>query len=91
VLQPASAASAWALSAPWQGAALKPVPWIATGRDWKPSALFPAWLQVNFNPGWRYRLWDRQAVEQLVREHYPHYWETWSVLPKDVERSDMAR
>jgi hypothetical protein len=46
---------------------------------------------VDMNPGWQYRVWDRQDVEVLLREQYPQYLTAWATLPKDVERSDFAR
>ncbi len=43
------------------------------------------------NPGWDYRLWDREAVEGLVREDYPDYWNLYCSYSRPVQRADAAR
>lgn len=45
---------------------------------------------VDMNPGWRYRMWDQYDVEELLTK-YPQYQEAWDMLPKAVERADLAR
>lgn len=52
------------------------------------TAAMQTW--VDLNSGWKYQIWDRQDVEELLKS-YPQYQEAWNTLPKAVERADMAR
>ena len=41
--------------------------------------------------GWRYCLWDEQAVERLCRTRYPQIWSTYRRLKYDIQRVDLAK
>lgn len=48
-----------------------------------------AWKAAN--PGFGTKVWDRAAVEELVRERYPEAWDVYRALGRNVQRADLAR
>lgn len=43
------------------------------------------------HPGWEYRLWDNQSMNEFMLKYYPHYWETYNSFRYDVQRWDAIR
>lgn len=46
---------------------------------------------VDVNPGWTTNFYDDKACVEFVKLNFPEYWNAYSSLPKDVERSDFFR
>ena len=65
-------------------------------RDGKPmSPLFETsskrWQKSASDMGAKYILWSADEVDTLVREHYPHMWETYMGMRFPIMRVDMGR
>ena len=43
------------------------------------------------NPAWQTRFYDDAACVSFVRSEFPEYYDAYTSLPKDVERSDFFR
>ena len=41
------------------------------------------------NPAWQTRFYDDAACVSFVRSEFPEYYDAYTSLPKDVERSDF--
>ena len=42
-----------------------------------PPPLPPPTMQPGSD--WKYKLWDEESVVALVKDKYPHLWDTWAV------------
>lgn len=42
-------------------------------------------------PDWEFRLWDDEANDQLVREHFPQYLDHYRSIRRGVLKADIAR
>lgn len=48
-----------------------------------------SWRQNH--PGWTYILWEPEAIDQLIREHYPAIWDLYRRYPEWIQRADASR
>lgn len=50
-----------------------------------------AW--VGLNPTWKYKFWDENDIESLLKSSFPYLKQTWEQLKGDrlVKRADLAR
>eukprot|EP01118_Nematostelium_gracile_P009062 TRINITY_DN3038_c0_g1_i1.p1 TRINITY_DN3038_c0_g1~~TRINITY_DN3038_c0_g1_i1.p1 ORF type:complete len:306 (+),score=45.44 TRINITY_DN3038_c0_g1_i1:187-1104(+) len=51
-----------------------------SSRDWQ-----------NQNPGFEYKLWTDDQIEQLIKEEYPWLYEDYKSYPYNIQRADLAR
>lgn len=43
-------------------------------------------------PNFEHKMWnDEEGIDNLVKEHYPHYWETYQLFPAHINRLDFVR
>jgi mannosyltransferase OCH1-like enzyme len=42
-------------------------------------------------PGWRYKLWNEEAVERLIRTHRPELWDMYASLEHPIMCVDFAK
>jgi len=64
----------------WRGGAASLPPYAARLRE--------SW--TKHNPDWTHRLWDEDAVSALVNESYPWFADTYSALPSNLQREEVA-
>lgn len=43
------------------------------------------------NPDYKYRLWTKREITNMIFQHYPRYIKFYRSLPSDVHRGDVAR
>lgn len=48
-----------------------------------------SWLEAH--PGWEYRFWTDEDLDQLVRERAPDFYPFWRRYPNQIQRVDAAR
>ncbi|WP_419914076.1 glycosyltransferase [Hoeflea sp.] len=53
------------------------------------SELVDSWKRLN--PGWEYRLWTDEALDQFVAEHFPAFLEQFRSYEHPVQRADAGR
>jgi len=62
------------------------------GYDKLPEKYHPmqqSWKEIH--PHWEYYLWDQKKIEQLIEESYPDVYETYTKLPRMIQKIDFAK
>jgi len=54
--------------------------WFKCTRSWKDQY-----------PEFKHRLWNDEEIDDLVRHHYPKYWEMYSQFPAHIMKIDFVR
>ena len=65
-------------------------------QTWKTRELPEKWkpLQeklLDMHPGWEYRLWTDEEIDEFVRKEFPDFYSIYQSYPKHIMRVDVIR
>jgi len=65
-------------------------------QTWKNEKIQGSWVEYvksvkRFHPGWEYRLWTDEDLDQHVKSNLPEYYPIFSAYPHPIFRADAIR